>query len=193
MGRQDPIHFKAGAALSACLLAHASWSFAAAQGPEHGIGAYPTPALVEAWDLSIPPDGEGLPKGEVPVAEGADFYARRCTEGHGDEGQGGDAEPLVGGKGTLRSPRPLKTVGSYLPYATNMWDYVNRAMPFDRPAMLTVNQGVRSCRLPARNERDHRRGSQTQRLDTARRAHAEPRPLRPGFGDGSAHRTVARG
>ena len=135
MGRQDPIDFKAGAALSACLLAHASWSFAAAHGPEYGIGAYPTPALVEAWDLSIPPDGEGLPMGKGTVAEGADAYARRCTEG-----QGGDAEPLVGGKGTLRSPRPLKTVGSYWPYATTAWDYVNRAMPFDRPGMLAVNQ-----------------------------------------------------
>ena len=82
----------------------------------------------------------GLPKGKGTVAEGADVYARRCTEGHGDEGQGGDAEPLVGGKGTLRSPRPLKTVGSYWPYATTVWDYVDRAMPFDRPGMLTVNQ-----------------------------------------------------
>ena len=161
--------------------------------PEYGIEAYPTPALVEAWDLSIPPDGEGLRKGNGTVAEGADFYARRCTEGHGDEGRGGDAEPLVGGKGTLRSPRPLKTVGSYWPNATTVWDYVNRAMPFGRPGMLTVNQGVRSCRLPARDERDHQRGSRTERLDTARRAHAEPQLLRPGFGDGSAHGTVARG
>ena len=188
MGRQDPIDFRAGAALSACLLAHASWSFAAAQGPEYGIGAHPTPALVEAWDLSIPPDGEGLPKGKGTVAEGADVYARRCTEG-----RGGDAEPLVGGKGTLRSPRPLKTVGSYWSNATTVWDYVNRAMPFGRPGMLTVNEGVRSCRLPARDERDHQRGSRTERLDTARRAHAEPRLLRPGFGDGSGHGTVARG
>ena len=140
MGRQDPIDFKAGAALSACLLAHASWGFAAAQGPEYGIGAYPTPTLVEAWDLSIPPDGEGLPKGKGTVAEGADVNARRCTEGHGDKGQGGDAEPLVGGKGTLRSPRPLDMVGSYGPYATTVRDYVNRAMPFDRPGMLTINQ-----------------------------------------------------
>ena len=140
MGRLDPIDFKVGVALSPCLLDYASWSFAASQGPEYGTGAYPTSALVEAWDLSIPPDGEGLPKGKGTVAEGAEVYARRCTEGHGDEGQGGDAEPLVGGKGTLRSPRPLKTVGSYWPYVTTASDYVNRAMPVDRPGMLTVNQ-----------------------------------------------------
>ena len=73
--------------------------------------------------------------------EGKEVYTRRCADCHGSEGQGGDeGEVLVGGEGTLDSLKPVKTVGSYWPYATTLWDYINRAMPFDSPGSLTHKQ-----------------------------------------------------
>lgn len=112
----------------------------AARAQGYGLGSPPSEAEVSAWDISISPDGEGLPVGRGTVEEGAEVYSIRCAECHGESGEGGDAEPLAGGYRTLRSPRPLKTVGSYWPYAPTVWDYVNRAMPFDRPGMLTSDQ-----------------------------------------------------
>lgn len=111
---------------------------ATAQG--YGLGSTPGEAEVSAWDISISQDGEGLPVGRGTVEQGSEVYSIRCAECHGDSGEGGDAEALAGGHRTLRSPRPLKTVGSYWPYAPTVWDYVNRAMPFDRPGMLTTDQ-----------------------------------------------------
>lgn len=111
---------------------------ATAQG--YGLGLTPGEAEVSAWDISISQDGEGLPVGRGTVEQGSEVYSIRCAECHGDSGEGGDAEALAGGHRTLRSPRPLKTVGSYWPYAPTVWDYVNRAMPFDRPGMLTTDQ-----------------------------------------------------
>ena len=112
----------------------------AAPAQEYGLGSEPGEAELRALDISISPDGEGLPAGRGAVDQGAEVYSIRCAECHGDSGQGGDAEALAGGLRTLRSPRPLKTVGSYWPFAPTVWDYVNRAMPFDRPGMLTTDQ-----------------------------------------------------
>lgn len=106
----------------------------------YGLGSVPSDAEIRAWDISVSPDGDGLPKGRGTVQQGAEIYSIRCAECHGEQGEGGDAEALAGGHRTLRSPRPLKTVGSYWPYSTTVWDYVRRAMPFDRPGMLTVDQ-----------------------------------------------------
>lgn len=114
-----------------------------AQSPKYGVGRTPTPEEIRAMDLSIPPDGTGLPEGHGTVAEGRDIYARRCARCHGPKGEGGDEpkeSPLIGGRGTLKTPKPLKTVGSYWPYATTIWDYINRAMPLDRPGTLTHHQ-----------------------------------------------------
>ena len=94
-------------------------------------------------DITPAPDGTGLPDGRGTAAEGRDVYARRCARCHGAKGEGGDEpkqSPLVGGRGSLKTPKPLKTVGSYWPYSTTVWDYVNRAMPLDRPGTLTHNQ-----------------------------------------------------
>ena len=115
-------------------------SSALAQSTRFNLGHTPSAEEIRAWDLSITPDGEGLPKGRGTALEGMDIYGVRCAECHGERGQGGDADALAGGSRSLRSPRPLKTVGSYWPYATTVWDYVNRAMPFDRPGMLTSDQ-----------------------------------------------------
>lgn len=113
---------------------------ALAQSPKYGVGRAPTPEEVKAWDISVAPDGTGLPEGSGTVTQGKDVYASKCAKCHGGQGQGGDEGALVGGKGTLASAKPLKTVGSYWPYATTLFDYVNRAMPFKQPGTLTPNQ-----------------------------------------------------
>jgi S-disulfanyl-L-cysteine oxidoreductase SoxD len=114
-----------------------------AQSPKYGVGRPPAPEEIRAMDLSILPDGTGLPEGRGTAVEGREVYARRCARCHGPKGEGGDEpkqSPLVGGRGSLKTPKPLKTVGSYWPYAPSVWDYVNRAMPLDRPGTLTHNQ-----------------------------------------------------
>ena len=109
--------------------------------PSYGVGRAPTAEEIDAWDVIVGPEGKELPPGEGTARAGREVFSLRCAECHGTEGQGADkAEPLVGGQGTLKSPKPLKTVGSYWPYATTIWDYVNRAMPFDRPGTLTHDQ-----------------------------------------------------
>ena len=102
----------------------------AAQSPKYGVGHAPT----------IAPDGRGLPEGSGTAAQAKETYANRCARCHGANGEGRDSVPLAGGQGTLKNPKPLKTVGSFWPYATTVFDYVNRAMPFDRPATLTTAQ-----------------------------------------------------
>jgi len=114
-----------------------------AQSPKYGVGRTPPPEEIHAMDISILPDGTGLPEGRGTAVEGREVYARRCARCHGPKGEGGDEpkqSPLVGGRGSLKTPKPLKTVGSYWPYAPSVWDYVNRAMPLDRPGTLTRNQ-----------------------------------------------------
>jgi mono/diheme cytochrome c family protein len=111
-----------------------------ARPPKTGVGRTPTAEEVQRWDISIAPDGTGLPAGSGTAAVGADIYANRCAKCHGAKGEGRDSVPLAGGQGTLKNPKPLRTVGSYWPHATTIWDYVNRAMPFNNPGMLTHDQ-----------------------------------------------------
>jgi S-disulfanyl-L-cysteine oxidoreductase SoxD len=115
----------------------------AAQSPSFGVGRTPTPAELSAIDIEVLPDGRGLPAGNSTAAKGKDVYTRRCVTCHGPTGVEGPQEVLVGGRGSLASAsggRPLKTVGSYWPYATSLWDYVRRAMPFDHPGTLTTDE-----------------------------------------------------
>jgi cytochrome c len=95
---------------------------------------------LKQWGVSISPEGKGLPEGKGTVEAGKEIYANRCARCHGANGEGRDSVPLAGGQGTLKNPKPLRTVGSYWPQATTLWDYVNRAMPFDRPGTLTSDQ-----------------------------------------------------
>lgn len=111
-----------------------------AQSAKYGVGRAPTPEEIKAWDISIAPDGTGLPEGSGTVAQGKEVYASKCSKCHGGQGQGGDEGPLVGGKGTLATAKPVKTVGSYWPYATTLFDYVRRAMPYKQPGTLTDQQ-----------------------------------------------------
>jgi cytochrome c len=88
----------------------------------------------------ILPDGTGLPQGSGDVATGQSLYQRHCVACHGPEGAGGSNDTLAGGRGTLTSDAPLKTIGSYWPYATTLFDYVRRAMPYPNPGSLTDDQ-----------------------------------------------------
>src|SRR6266849_2464287 len=121
---------------SALVLMLAGGAVLAAQSPKYGVGRPATPEEIRDLGAAIAPDGTGLPEGSGTVAAGREVFAARCARCHGPHGDGDVGPTLVGGRGTLRTPRPLKTVGSFWPYATTVWDYVNRAMPFDRPGLL---------------------------------------------------------
>ena len=101
------------------------------------LGRAATAAEVTAWDLSIPPDGAGLPPGRGTPGQGAIVYEQKCQACHGDKGAGQPNDRLVGGHGTLASNTPVRTIGSYWPYATTVFDYVRRAMPYTEPRTLT--------------------------------------------------------
>ncbi len=102
-----------------------------------GLGRPATQAEIVAWDIDVRPDGEGLPEGQGTAVEGEEIYAEQCAACHGDFGEGIDRWPvLVGGVDTLENDRPVKTIGSYWPYASTIWDYVHRAMPFGEAQSL---------------------------------------------------------
>jgi hypothetical protein len=87
----------------------------------------------------VSPDGSGLPVGIGRVADGKILYERQCASCHGIDGQL-PGNPLAGGIGSLSTPRPLKTVGSFWPYATTLYDYIARAMPYNQEKTLSVNE-----------------------------------------------------
>jgi S-disulfanyl-L-cysteine oxidoreductase SoxD len=111
-----------------------------ADSPRYHLGRTPTAAEIDAWNIDVLPNGQGLPPGHGSVAEGRAIFAETCAACHGDKGQGGPAERLVGGFGTLTQPDPVRTVGSYWPYATTLFDFIRRAMPFSAPESLTADQ-----------------------------------------------------
>ena len=118
------------------LLFLAAAATASAQSPALQVGRPPTPEEIRDLGSAIAPDGTGLPPGSGTVAAGKQLFAAQCARCHGPAGEGDIGARLVGGQGTLATPRPLKTVGSFWPYSTTLWDYVNRAMPFDQPGLL---------------------------------------------------------
>lgn len=105
-----------------------------------GLGSPATPDAIAAWDIDVRPDGQGLPQGHGSVRDGAALFAARCAGCHGARGEGAAAEALAGGRGSLASAKPKRTVGSYWPYATTLFDYVRRAMPFDAPQSLSADE-----------------------------------------------------
>ncbi len=105
-----------------------------------GIGHPATQAEIALWDIDVRADGTGLPPGRGSVAQGREIFAQTCSACHGDKGQGTEADALAGGKGTLATAKPVKTVGSFWPYATTLFDYVNRAMPFTAPQSLSPDE-----------------------------------------------------
>jgi cytochrome c len=95
---------------------------------------------IAAWNIDVAPDGRGLPAGSGDVATGAHIFAAKCAACHGANGEGGVGDRLIGGRGTLASDKPVRTVGSYWPYATTLFDYIRRAMPYNAPQSLSADE-----------------------------------------------------
>jgi cytochrome c len=117
---------------------------AAAEPPVHhyGLGTSPTATELAAWDRDVRPDGVGLPSGSGTVPRGESLYEKQCQHCHGAEGQGGPFDRLAGRIPAdafpfAEDPSAPRTIGSYWPYATTVFDYVRRAMPMERPGSLT--------------------------------------------------------
>ena len=123
----------------AALVAAPALALAQAQTPQFGQPI--APADLAPWDISIGPDGAGLPAGRGTAAQGEAVYIAQCQGCHGEKGAGRPNDALVGGIGSLApGSAPVKTVGSYWPYATTLFDYVRRAMPFQESQSLTSDE-----------------------------------------------------
>jgi S-disulfanyl-L-cysteine oxidoreductase SoxD len=127
---------RCNAIICAVLLATVPLIAQSLQTPGLGVGRPATAEEIRELSGAIAPDGSGLPEGSGTVAAGRDVFAAQCARCHGPQAQGDIGPALVGGQGTLATSRPIKTVGSFWPYATTLWDYINRAMPFDKPGLL---------------------------------------------------------
>jgi mono/diheme cytochrome c family protein len=109
----------------------------AATPPPPKLGRPATPDEIAKIDISIPPDGKGLPAGSGSVAQGEMIFQQKCAVCHGAKGEGTPSgDRLVGGVGSLATANPIKTVNSYWPYATTVFDYIRRAMPVTNPQSL---------------------------------------------------------
>jgi cytochrome c len=126
-------------ALLAAGLASLCLTAARAQ-PGPNLGIEVSAADATAWDISIQPDGTGLPPGKGKPADGAKIYATKCIACHGVDGAGQPNDRLVGGQGTLTQLAQVRTLGSYWPYASTVFDYIRRAMPFQQPESLTNDE-----------------------------------------------------
>lgn len=129
MFTREPLIFAAVIALGS--------STAFAQGPN--LGKPITPAEIASWDLSILPDGTGLPPGGGTPAEGAKIYAEKCAACHGENGKGGRNAALVGGA-PIRNMDSARTIANFWPYATTIFDFTRRAMPWQQPRTLTDDE-----------------------------------------------------
>jgi cytochrome c len=106
----------------------------------YGIGRVATPDELAGWNIDIGRDGSGLPGGSGTVSHGRDIFVQQCAVCHGDNGAGAVGDRLVGGQGTLATPKPVRTVGSFWPYAPTLFDYIRRAMPQNAPQSLTSDE-----------------------------------------------------
>jgi cytochrome c len=109
---------------------------AQAQSP-YGIGRSATASEIAGWNIDIGRDGSNLPPGSGSVSHGQEVFDQQCASCHGAKGEGGVGDRLVGGQGTLATPKPVRTVGSYWPYAPTLFDYIRRAMPQNAPQSLS--------------------------------------------------------
>lgn len=107
---------------------------------DYGLGTAATPQQIAGWNIDVRPDGEGLPAGQGSVAQGEKIFDTNCAVCHGTFGDSNQYMILAGGVGSLKTDAPLSTVGSRLNYATTLFDYVNRAMPFPHSKSLTPDE-----------------------------------------------------
>ncbi|MGB0660618.1 MAG: c-type cytochrome [Mangrovicoccus sp.] len=125
------------------LVIQAAFSGDAAQSRQggFGLGRAALPEEIASWDIDVRPDGQGLPEGKGDVWTGEEIFADNCAMCHGDFGEAVGRWPvLAGGQGTLTDDRPVKTIGSYWPYLSTVFDYVNRAMPFGNAQSLSPDE-----------------------------------------------------
>lgn len=110
----------------------------AASSPKLGLGRPALPEEIKAWDTDVRPDGQGLPPGKGTVKQGDEIFQAQCAACHGEFGQGVGRWPvLAGGAGTLMADRPDKTIGSFWPDLSTVFDYVKRAMPYGNAQSLS--------------------------------------------------------
>jgi mono/diheme cytochrome c family protein len=112
-------------------------SIAARAQSHYGIGRTATEAEIAGWNIDIDRNGTNLPAGSGSVGHGREVFEQQCAACHGAKGEGGVGDRLVGGQGTIATAKPIKTVGSYWPYAPTLFDYIRRAMPQNAPQSLT--------------------------------------------------------
>lgn len=125
--------------LLACAAALTAASPALAE--KYGLGRPALPEEVAAWDVAVLPDGTGLPEGSGDVFTGDEVFAEKCASCHGDFAEGIDNWPvLAGGQNSLTNRRPVKTIGSYWPYLSTVWDYIHRSMPFGAAQTVTADE-----------------------------------------------------
>jgi cytochrome c len=130
------LKFSIFTAVAAGIFMIASASYA--QSPN--LGRPLTPEEIRKIDITVTPDGKGLPAGSGSVSAGAAVYAKNCMVCHGVQGSGKPQDQLTGGLGTLATPKPVKTPASYWPVATTLFDYIRRAMPITSPQSLTNDE-----------------------------------------------------
>lgn len=119
----------------------AATTAAAKPEPKLGLGRPALPDEVQAWDIDVRPDGAGLPPGRGSVKQGDELFQAQCAACHGEFGQGNGRWPvLAGGQGTLKADRPDKTVGSFWPDVSTVFDYIRRAMPFGNAQSLSPDE-----------------------------------------------------
>ncbi len=116
------------------------WSSVAQDAPSPGLGQAISEAQLQEFDLVAPPGGSGFPEGSGTAAEGRSLFNQRCAACHGSEGQGTSGNTVLVGGSMQSEGTPLRTVGSYWPHASTLFDYIRRAMPADAPKSLNNSE-----------------------------------------------------
>lgn len=107
---------------------------------KYGLGRKATDQEIAGWNIDVDRGGKWLPPGQGTVEQGRELFQTMCSACHGEKGEGGMGDRLVGGQGTLATPKPIKTVGSFWPYAPTLFDYIRRAMPLNAPQSLSSDE-----------------------------------------------------
>ena len=131
--------FRVWPALAVVALASCAGAFAQTAN-YGGLGHAPSKDEIQAWNQSIGPEGKELPPGSGTARQGEEIFASKCAACHGPAGEGSQLAPrLVGGRGALNTPTPSRTLANYWPFATTIWDYINRAMPPKQQGSLSAS------------------------------------------------------
>jgi S-disulfanyl-L-cysteine oxidoreductase SoxD len=131
----------AGGAIVANSAENPRGNTAAKPSQKMSLGRQALPQEIAAWDTDVRPDGRGLPVGRGTVKQGDELFQERCASCHGEFGQGAGRWPvLAGGQGTLKADRPDKTIGSFWPDLSTLYDYLKRAMPYGNARSLTDDE-----------------------------------------------------